>query len=74
MKKNRIWTLLMILLLGGTSVSLAACGDDAEITPPPVEDSGEVEEGIETEEGVETEEDATEEETEEGTETEGGQE
>lgn len=57
----------MILLLGGTSVSLAACGDGAETTPPPVEDSGEVQEDIEIEgEG-------TEEETEEGTETEGGQ-
>ncbi|MGY6530745.1 MAG: hypothetical protein ACXITR_12555 [Cyanobacterium sp.] len=82
MKNNRIWTLLMILLLGGASVSLAACGDNTEVTPPPLGETEEMEteemetEDMETEETEETEDMETEDmETEETEETEeGGQE
>ncbi|AFZ47662.1 hypothetical protein Cyast_1705 [Cyanobacterium stanieri PCC 7202] len=66
MKSNNIWTILMILLLGGTSVSLAACAEDGEIAPPPAEEGIEIEEDTETPEGIETEEEETEEETTEG--------
>ncbi|WP_069789937.1 hypothetical protein A5482_001020 [Cyanobacterium sp. IPPAS B-1200] len=73
MKNNRIWTLLMILLLGGASVSLAACGDNTEVTPPPLGETEEMEtetDGMETEETEEMETEETEETETDGMETE----